>query len=389
MAIKKANNKSKLPQKKQTHTTNAKSNLSKLKSNLPPDILERFEKIHKASEQMRKEREANPIILNDTSKQRLAEWENKMKLQEQQVNDWLKRIIAVRKKYNIAKEEFRKQRYQAISEAYSIFIEAENAENGDFLYAKIRELFKEHNVKVQSNTPDASLIIRFIFGDIGTAQIFKYGSVLQVAKHSNIKIEDFTKWISEITITGAVQLSQLELQQAETYKERLARARIVIMKYLEIREVKPFATTTMLARHLQNYLSQNNSMCVMLGTGVRKFDRESDYADLHINAILPPNLELDELIVNRFAKYIVNKVDHFENEIREKEEKIWAEELQHRLQEAGEEEALKAHQLRADKQQAARFEDELDFQNFIYNSRGERSAAKKKLKSKSVPLTDR
>jgi len=54
MAIKKANNKSKLPQKKQTHTTNAKSNLSKLKSNLPPDILERFEKIHKASEQMRK-----------------------------------------------------------------------------------------------------------------------------------------------------------------------------------------------------------------------------------------------------------------------------------------------------------------------------------------------
>ena len=115
----------------------------------------------------------------------------------------------------------------------------------------------------------------------------------------------------------------------------------------------------------------------MLGTGVRKFDRESDYADLHINAILPPNLELDELIVNRFAKFIVSKVDHFENEIREKEEKIWAEELQHRLQEAGEEEALKAHQLRADRQQAARFEDELDFQNFIFNSRGERSAAKK------------
>lgn len=84
-----------------------------------------------------------------------------------------------------------------------------------------------------------------------------------------------------------MQLSQLELQQAETYKERLARARIVIMKYLEIREVKPFATTTMLARHLQSYLSQNNSMCVMLGTGVRKFDRESDYADLNINAILP------------------------------------------------------------------------------------------------------
>jgi hypothetical protein len=53
---------------------------------------------------------------------------------------------------------------------------------------------------------------------------------LQVAQHSNIKIEDFTKWISEITISGAVQLSQIELQQAETYKERLARARIVIMK---------------------------------------------------------------------------------------------------------------------------------------------------------------
>jgi hypothetical protein len=88
MAIKKANNKSKLPQKIQTRTANAKSNLAKLKSTLPPDILERFEKIHKASEQMRKKREANPIILNDTSKQRFAEWENKMKLQEQQVNDW-------------------------------------------------------------------------------------------------------------------------------------------------------------------------------------------------------------------------------------------------------------------------------------------------------------
>jgi len=383
MAIRKATTKSKSQTITQTRTEKAKANFNKIKKTLPKDVLKRIEVVMEASERMQKERERNPIVLNYESQERMAQWQARMELQEQQVNDWLKRIIAVRKKYNIAKEEFRKQRYQAISEAYSIFIEAEDAENGDFLYAKIRELFKEHNIKVQSNTPDASLIIRFIFGDIGTAQIFKYGSVLQVAKHSNIKIEDFTKWISEITITGAVQLSQLELQQAETYKERLARARIVIMKYLEIREVKPFAITTMLARHLQNYISQNNSMCVMLGTGVRKFDRESDYADLNINAILPPNLELDELIVNRFAKYIVNKVDHFENEIREKEEEIWADELQQRLQEAGEEEALKAHQLRADKQQAARFEDELDFQNFIFNSRGERSAAKKKLKSKS------
>lgn len=53
---------------------------------------------------MRKKREANPIILNDTSRQRLAEWENKMKLQEQQVNDWLKRIIAVRKNIILLKK---------------------------------------------------------------------------------------------------------------------------------------------------------------------------------------------------------------------------------------------------------------------------------------------
>ena len=383
MAIKKTKTQSKSQTNTQTRTEKAKANFSKIKKTLPKDVLKRIEVVMEASERMQKERERNPIVLNTESQERMAQWQARMKLQELQIDEWIKRIIEVRKKYNIAKEEFRKKRYEAIGEAYKIFIEAENAENGDFLYSKIRELFKEHYVKVQSNTPDASLIIRFIFGDIGTAQIFKYGSVLQVAKHSNIKFEDFTDWISRITITGAVQLSQLELQQAETYKEKLARARIVIMKYLEIREVKPFATTTMLARHLQNYLSQNNSMCVMLGTGVRKFDRESDYADLHINAILPPNLELDELIVNRFAKYIVSKVDHFENEIREKEVEIWADELQHRLQEAGEEEALKAYQLRADKQQAARFEDELDFQNFIFNNRGERSAAKKKLKSKS------
>lgn len=383
MAIKKTKTQSKSQTNTQTRTEKAKANFSKIKKTLPKDVLKRIEVVMEASERMQKERERNPIVLNTESQERMAQWQARMKLQELQIDEWIKRIIEVRKKYNIAKEEFRQKRYEAIGEAYKIFIEAENAENGDFLYSKIRELFKEHNVKVQSNTPDASLIIRFIFGDIGTAQIFKYGSVLQVAKHSNIKFEDFTDWISRITITGAVQLSQLELQQAETYKEKLARARIVIMKYLEIREVKPFATTTMLARHLQNYLNQNNSMCVMLGTGVRKFDRESDYADLHINTILPPSLELDELIVNRFAKYIVSKVDHFEKEIREKEEKIWAEELQHRLYEAGEEEALKAHQLRADKQQAVRFEDELDFQNFIFNSRGERSAAKKKLKSKS------
>ena len=88
------------------------------------------------------------------------------------------------------------------------------------------------------------------------------------------------------------------------------------------------------------------------------------------------NLELSNQLKDTQLKEFTKKLE-------EKEEKIWAEELQHRLQEAGEEEALKAHQLRADKQQAARFEDELDFQNFIFNSRGERSAAKKKLKSKS------
>jgi hypothetical protein len=57
-------------------------------------------------------------------------------------------------------------------------------------------------------------------------------------------------------------------------------------------------------------------------------DRESFYADIHVTTILPPNIDIDVIVVDRMAKHIVNVVGEYEDKINKISEQAWGDDLE-------------------------------------------------------------
>jgi hypothetical protein len=344
--------------------------LADLQQKLSPENFVHVKKVLEKSEENRIWREANPIVISEASKQRIEEWNAKQAYEDAQIKSWMSELSKARKKYSSAKKEYRKEKYEALSNAYRIYRTAENESYADLFYHNVASILKKAGLKIQSNTPGASLVIRYIWGNLSASNVFKYGCALKAAKEANVAIEEFTDWISKVTITGAVELTQAEIDEKDSYKERLNRARALVLRYFEIREVSPYAIVPMLHSHkVEQMLSVKNDLCVMLGTAYRRMDRESDYSDLHISVVLPPNLDIDILIVDRFAKIIAKDIDRFEAELSTKEEQLWANELQARLWQAEFDEAEKVRQYWANRNQATLYEDQYEFAKAMKTSK--------------------
>ena len=116
--------------------------------------------------------------------------------------------------------------------------------------------------------------------------------------------------------------------------------------------------------NIQKELSPEG-LWVAIGTARRRHDRESFYADINLNLMLPPSPDLEIYIVNYLAKPIVHEVEIWEQKINDFEEKIWADELWEKVVSAGYEESEKRRNWWANKQQASRFEDQGEFMDFV------------------------
>lgn len=336
--------------------------LDKLLGEMKPENRERIEKVIAARDVAKAKASENVDKLSEEYKQRLEAWQIRDALQDAVVNEWVVEIEVARKKYSGVKKAYREGQYEAVGQAYSIYNRAEDKDFGDLFYNKLAERLREAGVKIQNNTTDAALVVRYIWGPtLSPAQVFKYGSTLRYARGEMVKPEDFVEWLKRTTITKAAEAENAANAANSLRKERMNRARVVIMRYLELREVDPFAKVPMHSWTAERYLSNGTNLHLMLGTAVRRMDRESDYADLLISAILPPNINLDMLIIDRFAKQIVDDVERYEIEIDEKEAEVWADDLFERLWQAEYDESKKANEYWATRQQAALAESQTEF----------------------------
>jgi protein associated with RNAse G/E len=84
----------------------------------------------------------------------------------------------------------------------------------------------------------------------------------------------------------------------------------------------------MTAWSAERLISAGTNQVVMLGTALRRMDRESFYADIHITTILPPNIDIDVMVVDRMAKQIVDVVGEYEEKLRKMDEQLWSEDLE-------------------------------------------------------------
>jgi hypothetical protein len=306
-----------------------------------------------------------PIQLNEEHEARVAEWRAQELAKEGFIEVWAKRLATTAKKVRDLNKQYHKILYKQLQDAYEVYDNVLRSEHCDDFFASLRGAMYTQGFKIQSNTTDSALIIRFIFGiDTPTKTVHDYSRALDGAQYDSVDTNQFAEWLERKTITKVIEEQRAIKKEIETPAELLDRARRVVLRMMEIRETKPIIKFTTIEHTAERQLLGGKfGLCVMLGYAYRKFGRDNDAmdVDINLNFLLPPSLDFEIVIIDKLARYIIRDVEKYEANITDDEEQQWAEDVWERLVASCEAEVEKNKEHWSNRQQAARFEDQQEF----------------------------
>ena len=293
---------------------------------------------------------------------KLAIWKEEEKANDLVMRAWGSRLVDTKIKMKKLEEITQRITLKLLMQAYSVYNEVVQTELADEFFGVIwNELYKE-GIKVQSNTPNASLVIRYICpSSISTKTISNYAKVLEAADHNKIKPEQFVDWVNYKTMTRVIEDQRNIENNKETREEKLARARAVIMRLIQLRETKPEHSWKTTSWAAEKQLSEKG-LWVGIGNAHRILDGGTNFnANMNLVMMLPLNVDMEKYILNTYARVIVDNIDKHEKTMNEVEEKAWADELWEQLVSATHEESIKQDEYWSNRQQAALYENQQDF----------------------------
>jgi hypothetical protein len=306
------------------------------------------------------------VALSAEREKQLAEWQQREAADKEILMDWGQRLQKTHKQVSKLNSQYRDLLYGFLQEAYAVYKEAQAHELADSLFANVRGALLKLGIKIQSNTPDASLIVRLVFGaDASTKSVSEYGKVMQAAVERGVKSVKFAEWLKQETLTKVLADQRAIEAATENPKDRLERARRVILRLMDLRESKPIITHSTTAHTAAQYLGRHYGLCVAIGHASRRMDRESFYADINLSMVIPVSLDFEIYIVDKLARYIIKEVDEYELKINSLSESVWAEELYERLVAAGDEEIDANNEYWSNRQQAQLYEDQQEFARLV------------------------
>ena len=311
----------------------------------------------------------NPIQLNAEHEARVAEWRAQELAKEGFITVWAKKLTTTAKKVRDLNQQYHKILYKQLQDAYEVYDNVLRSEHCDDFFANLRGALYAQGFKIQSNTTDSALIIKYVFGaNTQTKTIHDYSRALDGARYDSVDADKFAEWLERKTLTKVIEEQRAIKREIETPAERLDRARRVVLRMLEIRETKPIIKFTTIEHTAERQLlGKDLGLCVMLGYAYRKFGRGDDAldVDINLNFLIPPSIDLEITIVDKLARYIIRDVEEYEKNISEAEEQQWAEDVWERLVASCDAEVEKNKEYWANRQQAALAEDQYEFAKLV------------------------
>ncbi len=308
--------------------------------------------------------DAKPIKLNAEHEQRLAEWEAREADKTSFLTIWASKLSTTAKKVRDLNQQYYKILYKHLQDAYEVYDNVLRSEYRDDFFGALRGALYDKGFKVQSNTTESALIIRFVFGiETATKTVHDYSRALDGAIYDGVDVKEFANWLERKTLTKVIEEQRARKKEIETPTERLARARRVILRAIEIFETKPIVKFTRIEHTAERMIGNRFGLCVMLGYAYRTFGRGDDglNVDINLNLLIPPSIDLEVTIIDKLARYIIWEVDEYEKTASEIEEEQWAEEIWERIVAGCDEEVEKNKIYWANRMQAALAEDQAEF----------------------------
>jgi len=269
--------------------------------------------------------QSNSVVLVDkktTEEALLKLWADKLtntKLRMEDVNRIYKKIID-----------------DILKEAYTVYSEVVQSNLAKGFFTALWYELRNSGIKIQSNTPNASLVIRYICGaDFSAKKISEYAKVFENADYNAIKPVQFIEWLNKKTMKLVLEDQRAIANNVETHSQRMARARLVIMRLIEARETQAMFSWTTTAHQAEKLISRDG-LWIGIGNAHRILDGGSNFnASMNLLLLLPVNVEMEKRILNIYAETIVDYVEKWEKKIDELEESVWADELWDKLVSVG------------------------------------------------------
>lgn len=281
-----------------------------------------------------------PVVVAKPKQPQLAVLEPIQTTDETVMSEWIKKLSVTKQRMEKLNDIYKNILGELLKEAYVVYSEAVKTDLGEDFFAALRYELYDKKIKIQKNTPNASLVIRYICSsEVSNKTISEYAKVLENAAHNKIKSAKFVEWLQHKTMTRVIADQRAIANNKDTRTEKMARARLVIMRLIEARETKPLHSWKTKEWNAQQQISENG-LWIGIGNATRALDGSRQLnANMNLVMMLPLNMEMEKRILNVYAETIVDDVEYWEKQISKLEETVWANELWEQLVSVGSEES--------------------------------------------------
>lgn len=271
-----------------------------------------------------------------------------MEKQDAEVTSFIKKqtdeLKRIRQDVIKSQIKYRESLYKSLSEMYALYIDIEKSEHSGKFYANLRGFLLSSDVRIQSNSTEVSLVIRYIYeNSLKPKLINDYGNALLEACLEEVEPHDFLDWIKKTTISKASQQYQQRAKIGMSREALINRSRILILRMMDVFEAQPIASFELPVRSAERKVHKGSDFVFLVGRGVRRFDRESHIADIRVCFFIPPGIDFEHMVINRLAKHLYNGVLDWEEEFEKTEEEVWAGDLYNYLSDKEAQAAEKSH----------------------------------------------
>jgi hypothetical protein len=240
--------------------------------------------------------------------------------------------------------KYRDSLYKSLSGIYASYIDIENSDHSGKFYANLRGYLLDQDIRIQSNSTEVSLAIRYVYGSsIKPKTVNDYGNALLEACLQEVTPKEFLEWLKQTTISKASQQYQQRAKVGLGREALINRARILILRMMDVFETQPIATFEMPAWQAEKKVHAGSDLVFLVARGVRRFDRESHIADIRVCFFIPPGIDFEHMVINRLARHIYNGVLDWEEQLEKVEEHVWAGDLYNYLSDKEAQAAEKSH----------------------------------------------
>jgi hypothetical protein len=156
---------------------------------------------------------------------------------EKEVEDTIKNCDLLAEKHRKYNDDYivrgNQALYEVLTDIYKMAVKLDKSDYKHEIHAKLRAILKERDIKVQTNTPDLTLIIKYVVGG-DRKRATNYSRVLKIALTEGLPADELANYISRRG--GIGQIFDTEANSiAQQLGTKLTKDRLALMKeYLRL-----------------------------------------------------------------------------------------------------------------------------------------------------------